>query len=75
MRHRDDRGGAAQWASPAPLGIQSFDPRWTLPSVTERNPLVWMAEVDLQVMPREVQEIAFEDGLVPYIPADRQSRS
>jgi hypothetical protein len=24
--------------------------------------------VDLRTMPREVQEIAFEKGLVPYIP-------
>jgi hypothetical protein len=27
--------------------------------------------VDLRMMPREVQEIAFEKGLIPYIPADR----
>jgi len=62
------------------LGIGSFDPRWTLPSLAERNPLVWMAEVngllvDLRDTPREVQEIAFDEGLIPYIPADRQSRS
>jgi hypothetical protein len=31
--------------------------------------------VDLRDMPREVQEIAFEDGLIPYIPADRKERS
>jgi hypothetical protein len=39
-----------------------------------------MAEVngllaDLREMPREVREIAFEDGLIPYIPADRKERS
>ena len=28
------------------LGIASFDPRWTLPSMAEKNPLVWMVEVD-----------------------------
>jgi hypothetical protein len=27
----------------------------------------------LRDMPREIQEIAFEDGLIPYIPADRES--
>jgi hypothetical protein len=37
------------------------------------NPLVWMAEVngiliDLRQMPREVQEIAFAKGMIPYIP-------
>ncbi len=58
------------------LGTRRFDPAWTLPSLMERNPLVWMAEVngfliDLRAMPREVQEIAYEKGLIPYIPADR----
>jgi len=58
-------------------GTQAFDPQWTLPSLVEKNPLVWMAEVngllvDLRNMPREVQEIAFEDGLIPYIPADHK---
>ena len=42
----------------------------------ERNPFVWMAEVngllvDLREMPRELQVIAFEQGFIPYIPADR----
>jgi hypothetical protein len=51
-----------------------------LPSLVEKSPLVWMAEVngllvDLRNMPREVQEIAFEDGLIPWIPADRKDRS
>jgi len=62
------------------IGAGSFDPRWTLRSLVEKNPLFWMAEVngllvDLRDMPREVQEIAFEDGLIPYIPADRKDRS
>jgi hypothetical protein len=62
------------------LGTHPFDPQWTLPSLVGKNPLVWMAEVngllvDLRDMPREVQEIAFEDGLIPYIPADRKDRS
>jgi hypothetical protein len=54
----------------------AFDPEWTLPSMMDKNPLVWMAEVngylvDLRSMPREVQEIAFEKGMIPYIPDDR----
>jgi len=62
------------------LGTQPFDPQWTPPSLADKNPLVWMAEVngllvDLRDMPREVQEIAFEDGLIPYIPADRKEQS
>ena len=62
------------------LRTQPFDPQWTLPSLAEKNPLVWMAEVngllvDLRDMPRDVQEIAFAKGLIPYIPADRKERS
>jgi hypothetical protein len=62
------------------IGAGPFDPLWTLPSLVDKNPLVWMAEVnglmvDLRDMPREIQEIAFEDGLIPYIPADRKSDS
>ena len=62
------------------MGARPFDPQWTLPSLVDKNPLVWMAEVngllvDLRDMPREIQEIAFEDGLIPYIPADRENPS
>jgi len=57
------------------LGTNRMDPTWMLRSLAERNPLLWMAEVngllvDLRDMPREVQEIAFAKGLIPYIPGD-----
>ena len=59
------------------LDAHRMNPKWSLPSRLEENPLVWMAEVngllvDLRDMPREVQEIAFEKGMIPYIPADRE---
>jgi Domain of unknown function (DUF6398) len=62
------------------LGTEACDPRWTLPSLVAKNPLVWLAQVnglmvDLRNMPREVQEIAFAKGLIPYIPADRNDRA
>lgn len=58
------------------LKAQMMDPRWTLTSLLEQNPLVWMVEVnglvvDLRDMPREVQVLAFEQGVIPYVPADR----
>ena len=31
--------------------------------------------VDLRMMSREVQELAFAKGIIPYIPADGQDRS
>jgi Domain of unknown function (DUF6398) len=59
------------------LKIHQLDPNWSLPSRLDDNPLVWMLEVnglmmDVRHAPREVQEIAFRKGLIPYIPADRQ---
>jgi hypothetical protein len=57
--------------------MHQLDPNWTLPSRLEDNPMVWMLQVngfmmDARHAPREVQEIAFKKGLIPYIPADRQ---
>jgi hypothetical protein len=58
------------------LKIHQLDPNWTLPRHLNENPMVWMLEVngfmiDVRHAPREVQEIAFNKGLIPYIPADR----
>ena len=59
------------------LRTHRMDPTWMLRSFVGRNPLVWMAEVDgmlvdLRDMPREVQVIAYEKGMIPYIPADQK---
>src|SRR4051794_32262118 len=59
------------------LHTHRMDPTWMLRSFVDRNPLVWMAEVngmlvDLRDMPREVQVIAYEKGMIPYVPADRE---
>jgi len=59
------------------LRTHRMDPTWMLASLVDRNPLVWLAEingmlVDLRDMPREVQVIAFEKGMIPYVPADRE---
>ncbi|MDP3047168.1 MAG: DUF6398 domain-containing protein [Chloroflexota bacterium] len=58
------------------FGMFQLDPRWCLPSLVEENPVVWTLEVnglmvDVRYMPREVQEMAYQQGLIPYIPADR----
>jgi hypothetical protein len=55
-----------------------FDPRWTLPSLLDENPLVWMLEVDgfvvdIRGAPLELQRSAFEQGLIPYVPAEREA--
>ncbi len=54
-----------------------FSVEWTLPSLLELSSLFWMIKVngvivDAREMPREIQEIAYQKGLIPYIPADEQ---
>ncbi|MBI5964251.1 MAG: hypothetical protein HY863_12305 [Chloroflexi bacterium] len=58
------------------LKMYQLDPNWCLPSRIDDNPMVWILQVngmmvDIRYMPREVQVIAYEKGLIPYIPADR----
>jgi hypothetical protein len=61
------------------LNIFQMHPDWTLPSRVDGNPMIWNLMVngyivDIRGMPREVQEIAYNKGLIPYIPADREDR-
>jgi len=55
------------------LGMYPMDPDWSTPSMLDQNPLVWMLEVngliiDVRHAPKEIQEAAFRQGLIPYIP-------
>jgi Domain of unknown function (DUF6398) len=55
------------------MGMYPMDPDWSTPSMVDRNPLIWMLEVngliiDMRQAPREIQEAAFRQGLIPYIP-------
>ncbi len=56
--------------------MSQLDIEWMLPSRVAESPLTWMLSVngfimDIRDAPREAQEVAFEQGLIPYIPADR----
>jgi len=58
------------------LDMFQMDPHWYRPSQMDDNIMAWMIMVDGLVydarsLPREIQEIAYEKGLIPYIPADR----
>ena len=62
------------------LDIFQMQPDWTVSSLLEENPLVWILSVngmmvDIRDMPREAQVVAFEKGLIPYIPADGKGNS
>ncbi len=57
------------------LKIRQFDHNWMLRSRMDDNSMIWMLEVngfimDIRKCPREMQERAFEKGLIPYIPED-----
>ena len=59
------------------LELMPFDPDWCLEALLEDNPLVWMLDidglaVDIRMAPREAQEEAYLQGLIPYIPTDRK---
>jgi hypothetical protein len=58
------------------LKIRPFDPEWTLPSRMDMNPVVWLIQVngmvlDARYLPREVQQEAFERGLIRYLPGEK----
>ena len=58
------------------LKMSQFDTDWTLPGRMERNPMAWLITVngitvDVRTQPKEVQEIAFEKGLIPYLPKNQ----
>lgn len=58
------------------LGMGPLSPEWTLPSRLADNPMVWMLQVnglviDIRDAPAELQRLAYEKGLIPFIPAER----
>lgn len=59
------------------MDMYQMDPNWCVPSNINKNPLAWMVSingliVDVRNAPREFQEEAFRQGLIPYLPEDEQ---
>jgi hypothetical protein len=55
------------------LDTYQMDPNWSLPSLIDENPMAWMIMVDGLIvdarrLPRELQQLAYQKGLIPYIP-------
>jgi hypothetical protein len=51
-----------------------MSPEWTLPSRLTDNPLAWMVQlngliVDARRLPIGLQQMAFDKGLIPYVPS------
>jgi len=62
------------------LNPNRFDPNWSLRSLIDQNPLAWMLDVngvlvDVRRAPREIQERALAQGLIPHLPNDERARS
>ncbi len=58
------------------LKMGPMSAEWTLPSRLADNPMVWLLQVngftvDIRGMPLEVQQMAFDKGLIPFVPAER----
>ena len=55
------------------LKMEGFSPERTLPSRLADNPMVWMLQidgliVDIRRAPIELKQLAFEKGLIPFVP-------
>jgi hypothetical protein len=53
------------------MNISNF--KWMVPANLEKNPLVWMLQVnglymDIRTLPLEVQQEAFRRGMIPFMP-------
>ena len=58
------------------LKMGPMSPEWTLPDRLADNPMVWLLQVngiavDIRHASIELQRLAFEKGLIPFIPAER----
>ena len=57
------------------LKLGQFSHEWMLPSRLADNPVVWILQVnglmvDIRTAPLELQQLAYEKGLIPFIPSE-----
>ena len=63
------------------LKLYPFDRKWSRPSKMDENPAIWMLQmsngiiIDIRAAPHHLQVAAFEQGLIPYIPAERSAQT
>jgi hypothetical protein len=62
------------------MKMSYFSTDWCLPSRIGDNPFAWWVEVngfmvDARTLPLHLQTIAFEKGLIPYVPGEGKARS
>ena len=57
--------------------IDYFNSEWMLPEHIENNPMIWAIKVnglivDARDMPLEIQQQAFNMGIIPYVPGEKE---
>lgn len=62
------------------LGMGPMSPEWMLRSRLDTHPLVWMLKVnglmvDVRRAPLDVQDQAFAQGLIPYVPGRQEAEA
>ena len=60
------------------MNMSQLSPDWCLPSRIDDNPLIWIVSVnglpiDIRNAPREIQVAAFNQGIIPHIPHNKES--
>jgi len=61
------------------FNISYFNAEWVLPELIEDSPAIWMVMVngfivDIRHMPLEIQRQAFEMGIIPHMPGEREEQ-
>ena len=59
------------------FNIFHFSPEWTLPHLQQNNPAAWLVQlngfiVDIRDMPPEVQQLALDKGIIPFLPSEQE---
>ena len=62
------------------LNMHRFDHHWCLPSRLDDSSFSWMITlngfiIDARTLPREIQQVAYEKGIIPYVYADKCQKS
>jgi len=60
--------------------IDFFNPEWQTTELKEKNPTIWMIQlngfiVDVRDMSLEIQQRAFEMGIIPYVPGEKADKN
>lgn len=62
------------------LDLSRFDMNFTVTSRMDDNPMIWILKVngylmDIRDAPYDAQVVAFENGLIPYVPGERKHQT